>query len=65
MQIARADNTYQVEKMCYVIIYTEMGGIALIVDHQLEDTPDGNFPAKPFFGVDPVILDCDYVSSNS
>ena len=54
--------------------HAELGGIALIVDHELktmtksevtEDSmtlpkkklPEGNFPAKPFFGVDPVILD--------
>ena len=47
------------------LFYAETGGIALIVDHQLKNTPDGNFPAKPFFGVDPVIADCDHVSSNS
>lgn len=36
---------------------TEMGGVALIIDHELKDLPKGNFPAKPFFGVNPVIID--------
>lgn len=34
-----------------------MGGIALIVDHHDLKLPEGNFPAKPFFGVEPVIID--------
>lgn len=38
--------------------FTELGGIALIIDHELSDQlPAGNFPAKPFFGVKPVIVD--------
>ena len=33
------------------------------MDHQLKDLPEGNFPAKPFFGVDPVIIDPKLVSN--
>ncbi len=49
----------------YVIVvhmYTETGGIAIIVEHGLKDLPSDNFPSKPFFGVDPVIIDYDQVS---
>ena len=42
------------------LLSLETGGIALIVDHR-KDLPEGNFPAKPFFGVDPVIIDSNLV----
>ena len=38
-------------------LYAETGGITIVIDHGLTDLPAGNFPAKPFFGVDPVIND--------
>lgn len=46
-----------VKPTCKYMFIIETGGIALIVDHELKDLPEGNFPAKPFFGVDPVIVD--------
>ncbi len=46
----------------FIFIFTEIGGIAIIVEHGLKDLPSDNFPSKPFFGVDPVIIDYDQVS---
>ena len=43
-------------------MYVETGGIAIIIDHDLTDLPTGNFPAKPFFGVNPVINDIHHAS---
>ena len=46
-----------------LILYAETGGIAIIIEHSLADLPTGNFPAKPFFGVDPVINDIHHASA--
>ena len=46
---------------CCELFYPELGGIALIIDHEHKDLPEGNFPAKPFFGVEPAIIDSELV----
>ena len=34
----------------------------MVIDHERSELPKGNFPAKPFFGVKPVIVDPELVS---
>ncbi len=61
-QTGRAIQLYKLILTWYnKLLLTEVGGIAIIVEHNLEDLPSDNFPSKPFFGVDPVITDNDQV----